>query len=387
MKTELEQLGREAREVLVAPPVEGVPTAFLDRADGTTRRRRARVIIAVGVLVLGLVGGLLSRREAPEPVVVAPGLTPERVRPVVLADGTVIETGPASDLRIETTGDTTSVVLAQGHVDVRAPKTAATTVKLGRWTVHVTSSAHFAADTSQSDGMLVVLEGSVELRDGQVTKSLNAGARFDLFAVEVPRRATVAPVAPPVDVAPLEPEPAPAPQPVAPSVRPRPPAPPPAVSAPVVQPAHWSEWVAEGKTTAVLDEALPRLDDVLREQGAPVLLALADAARFQRRDDVAEQTCETIRRRFPGTAQAATARFTQGRLAEQRGALTQALAHYEAYDLEAPAGSLAAEALARRVQLESTRGDGARACALAKTYVERFPAAPLAEAFRQRCMP
>ena len=360
MKTELEQLGREAREVLVAPPVEGVPAAFLDRADGTTRRRRVRFAAAMTVLVLALVGAVLSQRHAPAEVVVAPPAVPETVRPVVLADGTVIEAGPASDLRIETSGGATSVVLARGHVDVRAPKTAATTVKLGRWTVHVTSSAHFAADTSLSDGTLVVLEGSVELRDGEVTKSLSAGARFDLFAVDAPKR-VVAPVSP-VEV-PAEPDPEPVGTPASVSVKPRPPPPRPPVSAPVVQPARGSEWVAEGKTTAVLEEALPR------------------------RDDVAEQSCETIRRRFPKTAQAATARFTQGRLAEQRGAVTQALAHYEAYDVEAPDGVLAAEALARRVQLESTRGDAVRACALARSYVERFPAGPLAEAFRQRCMP
>lgn len=377
MKTELERLGREARDVLVAPPVDGVPTAFLDRADGTTRRRRTRAAAAVAVLVVVLIG--VSLRREPPVEVVTP-VAPPSARPVVLADGTVIEAGPASDVRIETNGDSASVLVAQGHVDVRAPKTAATTVKLGRWTVHVTSSAHFAADTSQVDGTLVVLEGSVELRDGAVTKSLNAGERFDLFAVEASK-----PTPPPA--ARVEVVPESDPKPVL-TVKPRPP--PPVQSAPpvaTVQPAQWSEWVADGKATAVLEEALPRLDDVLREQNAPVLLALADAARFQHRDDVAEQTCETIRRRFPKTAQAATARFTQGRLAEQRGALTQALAHYEAYDLEAPEGALAAEALARRVQLESTRGDGVRACALAKTYVARFPAGPLAEAFRQRCLP
>lgn len=378
MKTELERLGREARDVLVAPPAEGVPTSFLDRADGTTRRRRVRAGAAVALLVAALIG--VSLRRAPAVEVVTPAPAPPSARPVVLADGTVIEAGPASDVRIETNGDVASVMVAQGHVDVRAPKTAATTVKLGRWTVHVTSSAHFAADTSQNDGTLVVLEGSVELRDGEVTKSLNAGARFDLFAVDPVKRT-------PPPAARVEVVAEPKPKPVV-TVKPRPP--PPSLSAtavPAVAPAQWSEWVAEGRASAVLDEALPRLDDVLREQNAPVLLALADAARFQHRDDVAEQTCETILRRFPKTAQAATARFTQGRLAEQRGALTQALAHYEAYDVEAPEGALAAEALARRVQLESTRGDGVRACALAKTYVARFPAGPLAEAFRQRCMP
>lgn len=378
MKSELERLGREARDVLVAPPGGSVPTAFLDRADGTTRRRRARAA-AVGALLVVVLIGVSLRREPPVQVV-TPAPAPAGVRPVVLADGTVIEAGPASDVRIETNGDVASVLVAQGHVDVRAPKAAATTVKLGRWTVHVTSSAHFAADTSQLEGTLEVLEGSVELRDGEVTKSLNAGARFDLFAIEAARR-TPPPPAPRVEV--VEPEPRPA-------VPVKAPPPPPVQSAPPlpsVQPARWSEWVADGQASAVLDEALPRLDDVLREQNAPVLLALADAARFQHRDDVAEQTCETIRRRFPHTAQAATARFTQGRLAEQRGALTQALAHYEAYDVETPDGALAAEALARRVQLESTRGDGARACALAKTYVARFPSGPLAEAFRQRCLP
>lgn len=383
MKTELERLGREARDVLVAPPVDGVPSAFLDRADGTTRRRRVRTAAAVVVLVSVLLGLSLRQRSTTPVEVVTPVAAPPTARPLVLADGTVIEPGPASDVRIETNGDSASVLVAQGHVDVRAPKNAATTVKLGRWTVHVTSSAHFAADTSTVEGTLLVLEGSVELRDGEVTKALNAGERFDLFAVEAPKRTALPPRPEPVAA-----EPEPEPKPAVVSVKPRPPAPvQSATPTPVVQPAKWSEWVAEGKATTVLEEALPRLDEVLREQNAPVLLALADAARFQHRDDVAEQTCETIRRRFPKTTQAATARFTQGRLAEQRGALTQALAHYEAYDVEAAEGALAAEALARRVQLESTRGDGVRACALAKSYVARFPAGPLAEAFRQRCMP
>jgi hypothetical protein len=383
MKTELEQLGREAREVLVAPPVEGVPKAFLDRADGTTRRRRGRVAAVTTVLVLLFVAAGLSQRREPASIVDAPPTEPSGGRPVVLADGTVIETGPLSDVRIDTSGTSTSVVLTQGHVDIRAPKTAATTVKLGRWTVHVTSSAHFAADTSHVDGTLVVLEGSVELRDGEVRKSLSAGARFDLFAVEAPKPVEGAPTAP-VDSSSLERHSAK--KTVVSSAKPTPETPRiPVLPTPAAEPSRWSEWVAAGRATAVLEEALPRLQEVLREQSAPVLLALADAARFEHRDEVAEQTCETIRRRFPKTAHAATARFIQGRLAEHRGALTQALAHYEAYDVEAPEGALAAEALARRVQLESARSDG-RACGLAKAYIERFPAGPLAEAFRQRCL-
>jgi tetratricopeptide (TPR) repeat protein len=256
--------------------------------------------------------------------------------------------------------------------------------------VNVTSAARFAADTSQVEGTLVVLEGSVELRDGDVTKTLGAGSRFDLFAVELAKpEGQVTRAAPAVErvsqPGPLEPKPAP--EKVVVSVKPRAPSPPPLVEpAVIVLPARWTEWVAEGKTIDVLEQALPRLEEVLREQDAPVLLALADAARFQRRDDLAERTCETILQRFPDTAQAATARFTLGRLAEQRGAVAQALAHYEAYDVEAPGGALAAEAVARRVQLESARGAGVRACDLAKSYVTRFPAGPLAQAFRQRCV-
>jgi len=325
-----------------------------------------------------------------EVVVVPPPLAPGGARPVVLSDGTVIEPGPASDLRLETSGEATLVVLAQGHVEVRAPSLVATTVQLGRWTVKVTSAARFAADTSQLEGTLVVLEGSVELRDGDVTKTLGAGSRFDLFAVERAKpEVQVTLAAPAVERVnePLPLVPKPAPETVRVSVKPRAPSPPPLVEpSAMVHPTRWTEWVAEGKTTDVLEQALPRLEEVLREQDAPVLLALADAARFQRRDDVAELTCETILRRFPDTAQAATARFTQGRLAEQRGAVAQALAHYEAYDVEASGGALAAEALARRVQLESARGQGERACDLAKTYVTRFPAGPLAQAFRQRCV-
>jgi hypothetical protein len=386
MKSELEALGREARALLDPGPAGAPPTAFLDRADGTTKRRRVRV--AAGMLLLVLtVGFAWVWRSEPDgavtPVEVArsPAAGPSAR---VLVDGTVVEPTSSTVLEVDETGPAPVVRLGDGRVVVRTGRAAPTTLSWGRWVIHLTSSARFAADTSKGAGSLVVLEGSVELRDGAVTRVVRAGEQVELSMGPAP----AAPSSPSVLPATAPPSPA-----TPPPSRPEPVRPtratPPAADArtlPTAEPApSWSEWVAEGRSAAVLEAALPRLDQVLRTERADALGALADASRFVQRFDVSERACAAVRTRFPGTSEAAHARFMQGRLAEHRGDVGAALSHYEAYVQEAPMGPLAAEAFARRVQLEADRGDADRACTLAKEYLSRFPAGSLAPQFRKRC--
>ncbi|MCA2979210.1 MAG: FecR domain-containing protein [Myxococcaceae bacterium] len=434
MKTELERLGREAGAWLEPEPAGQPPEAFLDAADGTARRRRTRGALATCGLVVVLLGawGLLQGEPASREVrAEAAG---EGTEARVLSDGTVIEFRSSSVVDVDDALQGPVVRLGKGRMLVRAGGAAPTTVKLGRWVVHLTGSTRFAADFSQGEGTLVVLEGAVEVRDGVGSRVVRAGDELALASLSPPAVAPVlevvrapveglgearapsanasfegergpAPDAPPrLDLTPgapaVGPTVAPAPRPMAasPKSRPssgaggaRPEVPgaaqtqPPVVQAPAGGVAQWADWLAEGRASAVVDDALPRLDQALASERAAALLALADAARFEQRLDVAERACQALRARFSGSPEAAQALFVLARLAERRGDVAEALTRFEAYSVEAPAGPLVAEALARRVQLEAARGANERACALAREYLSRFPGGALARHFRERC--
>lgn len=160
--------------------------------------------------------------------------------------------------------------------------------------------------------------------------------------------------------------------------------PPPARATRSVQPSprrqgvSWADRVAAGDFEPVVREADRRLDDVLR--GAPLaeLNALADAARYTGRHELARRALTSERRRFPATATASMAAFLLGRLADDRGDADEAVRWYERYLAETPNGAFAAEALGR--QMLASKRDRARAGALAQQYLRRFPQGPYAAA-------
>ena len=196
-------------------------------------------------------------------------------------------------------------------------------------------------------------------------------------------------VPPPLPASPLAPQPAiPAPS--------QPPVPPaaaaseaPAVTAaahssPIVRrgpiraaPVSWAPrtWSAvSGNAARVLAEADAHgLDKTLLEVDSPALVALADAARYNSRQDVAVRALLAQRQRFPGTPAANTAAFQLGRLADDRGEVAAGLAWYRRYLSEAANGPYAAEALGRKMlAVERISGrDAARS--VAAEYVDRFP--------------
>jgi TolA-binding protein len=136
----------------------------------------------------------------------------------------------------------------------------------------------------------------------------------------------------------------------------------------------WSKLVANGDFELVVRQANERgLDACLRSCGATDLRALADAARYTSRGDVAERALTTLRQRFAGTGQSRAASFLLGRLFEARGAADRARGWYETYLAEAPSGSLAAEALAGKMRMIlATRGKAA-AEPVARDYLSRYP--------------
>ena len=143
-----------------------------------------------------------------------------------------------------------------------------------------------------------------------------------------------------------------------------------------VRPSHasWPAALAAGDFAGIVGEATRDLSHVLRTASSDDLAALADAARYQRRDDLARRALEAQRQRFRGSPRAADAAFFLGRLDENGGAgLIRALHWYDRYLEEAPSGPYAAEALGRRmVALRELYGVTA-ARPVAESYVHRFP--------------
>jgi hypothetical protein len=146
----------------------------------------------------------------------------------------------------------------------------------------------------------------------------------------------------------------------------------------------WSVHVAAGRYQSVIEAAERRgLADVYRGASREDLQALADAARYVRRPDIARAALLAIRSRFDGTRAAEEAGFLLGRLEETSGATRQALEWYERYLSESPDGVYAAQALGRKLLLVQERGSSSDAVSVAREYLRRFPAGPYAATARQ----
>ncbi|WP_438001151.1 FecR domain-containing protein [Sorangium sp. So ce185] len=136
----------------------------------------------------------------------------------------------------------------------------------------------------------------------------------------------------------------------------------------------WAKRVAAGDFRSVLAEAEQRgLGGVLEHGSLDDLVALADAARYARRGDVAQRALTATRKRFPGTSHGKAAAFLLGRMVDDGGSPGAAVAWYDAYLAESPGGPFAAEALGRKmVAVERTAGRAA-ARPVAELYLKRHP--------------
>ncbi len=142
----------------------------------------------------------------------------------------------------------------------------------------------------------------------------------------------------------------------------------------------WPARVTSGDFAGVLAEAEERgVDAVIDQASLADLSALADAARYAGRSDLARRALVAERTRFPGSAEARSAAFLLGRLADAAAPAT-AVTWYDRYLAEAPGGSLAAEALGRKMlALRASAGrDAARPAA--EEYRRRYPDGPFARA-------
>ncbi|HXJ22276.1 MAG TPA: FecR domain-containing protein [Polyangia bacterium] len=155
---------------------------------------------------------------------------------------------------------------------------------------------------------------------------------------------------------------------------PQPPPPRPEAEVPAWAPHEWTGRVTAGDTKGVLDEAEAHgLDSVLAEADGPALVALADAARYAGRRDLAARALLKQRERFPDTPAASNAAFFLGRLADDAGRPTDALDWYRRCFVERPHGAYASEALGRAMLAVSRISGKTEARDMARIYLERFP--------------
>jgi ferric-dicitrate binding protein FerR (iron transport regulator) len=138
---------------------------------------------------------------------------------------------------------------------------------------------------------------------------------------------------------------------------------------------RWAEKLARGNWDRILEDVeRTGIATALAEASSEDLFALANAARYRRRTDLARAALLAERRRFPESPRALDAVFLLGRVEESRERGTQqALAWYDEYLALAPTGVYAAEALGRKMTLTNDLGGQGKARTIAEEYLRRFP--------------
>jgi len=147
---------------------------------------------------------------------------------------------------------------------------------------------------------------------------------------------------------------------------------------------RWAAELARGSWDGILaDVDREGIDATLANASSEDLFALADAARYRRRTDLARAALLAQRQRFPRDARALDAIFLLGRVEELRAqGAAQAITWYDDYLARAPAGSYAAEALGRKMILTHERNGRSAAQPIADEYLRRFPGGSYAGAAR-----
>ena len=149
----------------------------------------------------------------------------------------------------------------------------------------------------------------------------------------------------------------------------------PAMATKIESERRWADDLANGQWDRILEDVeRTGTKAALDKASSEDLFALANAARFRRRMDLARAALLAERRRFPASPRALDALFLLGRVDESGDSgRTRAITWYDEYLSHAPAGAYAAEALGRKMTLTSEVAgpDGARP--IAEEYLRRFP--------------
>jgi TolA-binding protein len=145
-------------------------------------------------------------------------------------------------------------------------------------------------------------------------------------------------------------------------------------------------WINElrlGHLEPIIADARQRgLESSFDSVSSEELSALADAARYTRRNDIARSALSAQRRRFPGSRAATDAAFLLGKLDEAERNAARALDQFNIYLQEAPSGRYAGEALGRKMAIVQKSAGSAAAKPIASQYLAKYPSGTYAEAAR-----
>ena len=152
---------------------------------------------------------------------------------------------------------------------------------------------------------------------------------------------------------------------------------------------QWNRKLARGQWDRILLEANRiGVAATLSEASSEDLFALANAARYRHRFDLARSALLAERRRFSGSPRTLEAIYLLGRVEESRETGTaQAIVWYDEYLTRSPTGPLVGEALGRKMTLTDKLEGPARARSLAEEYLRRFPKGNYAGSARELLAP
>jgi hypothetical protein len=295
---------------------------------------------------------------------------------VRFSDESAILANPRTHLQLEVVGERAALArLMKGDLRVAVHHTKDTDFRFlaGPYEVRVVGTKFdLAWDPDRTALSLVMKEGKVRVvGPSAFDRVLTAGERLDLGRGKPPAAAAstepeVASNAPPTRVA----------------ARPEPPPPLGTTGGPSDSRPSWTALISAGKFEDVVREAQAEgLGKTHAERNAVDLRALAQAASYTGRADVAIKTWNVIRARFRGRS-AEQAAFFLGRIYDQHGKAGEALTWLRTYLREAPRGVYASEALGGVLTLVRRTEGNAAARPLARNYLERFPKGSYAAAAR-----
>jgi hypothetical protein len=142
-----------------------------------------------------------------------------------------------------------------------------------------------------------------------------------------------------------------------------------------VEAGRWRKFAENGQYTAAVKEAeLVGFGTLEQNASASDLLLLADVARLGGAPQKARGVLLSLRNRYPGHTNSATAAFTLGRMAqEQEHDDRRAMQWYRTYLKEEPRGRMAEGARARLLKAALRVGSRAEKEQAAKDYLAQHP--------------
>lgn len=301
-------------------------------------------------------------------------------RKLAFSDGSILKLEKGGSLRVrETSARGALVVIEEGLLESQVKPLAGTSwsVFAGPYEIVVTGTRFSTQWDPKSQNLIVLLnEGSVQVVGAGIENhvALKPGQRFEASPRDSWRVTAQQPT---------QPDP-PASEKTLPEVEPKEAQPSASLSPlPSTQPSSdWPALLSHGKFTEIVEEARNQgLETCYETCSLSRLRALADAARYSGEVDLAKDALLRLRSRSP--SEAARAGYLLGSLSEARGQAAQALSFYNGYLREAPAGALAAEALAGKMRALHTLGRKTDAERAANDYLRLHPSGTSAATARK----